>query len=217
MGYIYKNIAANTAFTEIVPLNTINSFSTITITNTGGDCAIDVYLYKISSAGVVETIYILHDTFMSFDVTLVLDPSDFTFDNSLYSLRFETTTSADIIVDASSERYLAIFKDSYITTVPSSLQARFASDTYTYVENGVTRARTSSYIPTWQEAVSAGKIDTPRMSIDKSLIVIKGDFDVADNQLTSNFVSAAYPYNHVLTEDEALLLFEGKLFNKNHK
>ena len=93
MGYIYKNIAANTAFTEIVPLNTINSFSTITITNTGGDCA-------ISAAGVVETFYILHGTFMSFDVTLVLDPSDFTFDNSLYSLRFETTTSADIIINA---------------------------------------------------------------------------------------------------------------------
>lgn len=100
MGYIYKNIAANTAFTEIVPLNTINSFSTITITNTGGDCAIDLYLYKISAAGVVETFYILHGTFMSFDVTLVLDPSDFTFDNSLYSLRFETTTSADIIINA---------------------------------------------------------------------------------------------------------------------
>jgi hypothetical protein len=100
MGYIYKNRAANTAFTEIVPLNTINSFSTITITNTGGDCAIDVYLYKISSEGVVETFYILHDTFMSFDVTLVLDPSDFTFDNSVYSLRFETTTSADIIISA---------------------------------------------------------------------------------------------------------------------
>ena len=37
---------------------------------------------------------------MSFDVTLVLDPSDFTFDNFLYSLRFETTTSADIIISA---------------------------------------------------------------------------------------------------------------------
>jgi len=217
MGYIYKNIAANTAFTEIVPLNIINSFSTITITNTGLDCAINLYLYKISSAGVVETIYILHDTFMTSDVTLVLDPSDFTFDNSLYSLRFETTTSADIIIDASAERYLAIFKDSYITTVPSSLQARFASDTYTYVENGVTLARTSSYIPTWKEAVIAGKIDIARVSIDKSLIVIKGDFDVADNQLTSNFISSSYPYDRILTEDEALLLFEGKLFNKNHK
>ena len=81
----------------------------------------------------------------------------------------------------------------------------------------MTLARTSSYIPTWEEAVRAGKIDTPRVSIDKSLIVIKGDFDVADNQLTSNFVSVPYPYNHILTEDEALLLFEGKLFNKNHK
>ena len=126
MGYIYKNIAAGIAFTEIVPLNTISKFETITITNTGADATINIYLYATEDAvvssplipdspnpqletiidTVEKTFYILHDTLMTADVTLVLDPSDFAFDNSLYSLRFDTTTSADIIINATASDYV---------------------------------------------------------------------------------------------------------------
>jgi hypothetical protein len=114
MSYIYKKILAGTAFTELIPLNSIKDWETITIANTGADSIINVYLYKVLEAvtaaeieqGIgetAETIFILHDTSMTADVTLVLDPSDFDFDNSNYSLRFDTTTSADITVNATSQ------------------------------------------------------------------------------------------------------------------
>lgn len=114
MSYIYKKILANTAYTELIPLNSIKDWETITIANTGADSIINVYLYKVLEtvtegelaqgiSGTSETIYILHDTTMTADVTLVLDPSDFDFDNSNYSLRFHTTTSADVTINATSQ------------------------------------------------------------------------------------------------------------------
>jgi hypothetical protein len=114
MSYIYKNIVEGTAYTELIALNSITSWETITIANTGADSIINVYLYKVLEAvtdaelaqGIgeaAETIYVLHDTAMTADVTLVLDPSDFDFDNSKYSLRFETTTSADITINIDSK------------------------------------------------------------------------------------------------------------------
>lgn len=112
MSYIYKNILEGTAWTEIVPLNTITSWKTITIANTGADSVINIYLHRIvETQGQVDTAvedkkYVLHDTTMTADVTLVLDPSDFGFDNSIYSLRFETTTSADIIIDSEPVTYV---------------------------------------------------------------------------------------------------------------
>lgn len=114
MGYIYKKILENTAYTELIPLNSIKDWETITIANTGADSIINVYLYKVLESvteaqlaqgisGTSETIFILHDTSMTADVTLVLDPSDFDFDNSNYSLRFDTTTSADVTINATSQ------------------------------------------------------------------------------------------------------------------
>lgn len=114
MGYIYKKILENTAYTELIPLNSIKDWETITIANTGADSIINVYLYKVLESvtegelaqgisGTSETIFILHDTAMTADVTLVLDPSDFDFDNSNYSLRFDTTTSADVTINATSQ------------------------------------------------------------------------------------------------------------------
>ena len=219
MGYIYKNIPANVSFTEIVPLNNIDTFNTITITNTGVDCTINLYLYKILD-GVVKTFYILHNTFMTSDVTLVLDPSDFEFDNSLYSLRFHTTSSADIIINAQSEVYLALLKHTYESAVPSELQARFAGGTYTYNQDGETANRTGSYTPTWKEAVLKGQLDVPRASLDGRLLIVKGDFGLAASELASLISSgpnSSFPSNFVLTKAEALSLLEGKLFNKNHK
>ena len=118
MSYIYKNILEGTAWTEIIPLNTIDTFETITISNTGADAYITMYLYnatktvtnEIEAQGVNDTIgkfFVLKAIAMTSDVTLVLDTGDFAFDNTLYSLRFETTTSADIIINATPSGYKA--------------------------------------------------------------------------------------------------------------
>lgn len=135
MGYIYKNIAANIA-TEILPLHTIDIFTSISLCNKGTDCSVDVYVCKIledaganlRAQGILdkkEEVYFLYQTVVKQYTTLILYPSDFGFDNSSYSLYVKGTQAVDIIVNATPSTTEAVkteWVDTAIDTRESSIQ-----------------------------------------------------------------------------------------------
>ena len=110
MSYIYKNIIAATD-TEVLPLHTIDTFTSISICNKGTDCSTDIYLSrtledvgaKLRAQGIQDTkdvVYFLYQTVIKQYTTLILDPSDFSFDNSLYSLYIKGSQNLDVIINA---------------------------------------------------------------------------------------------------------------------
>tara|TARA_R110000737_G_scaffold225753_3_gene240534 strand:+ start:427 stop:930 length:504 start_codon:yes stop_codon:yes gene_type:complete len=101
MGLINKIVEAGDqtdSNVDIIPLNTIDSFKSISLSGPGTDIIVDLYLYKIvqditaeeEAAGInriVENIYILNSYNLYAGQTLILSTDDFAFNNAIWSLR----------------------------------------------------------------------------------------------------------------------------------
>ena len=77
---------------------------------------------------------------------------------------------------------------------------------------------TEAYTPTWKESAFKGKLGAPRVSLDGSLVILKGEFSLLTGELTSIIAlgnGLAYPNNSVLTKTEAQTLANGNLFTQS--
>jgi len=76
---------------------------------------------------------------------------------------------------------------------------------------------TEAYTPTWKESAFKGKLGAPRVSLDGSLIIVKGEFSMMTGELTAmkNLgAGLSYPDNTILTKTEAQELARGSLFTE---
>ena len=74
---------------------------------------------------------------------------------------------------------------------------------------------TEVYTPSWKESVFKGLLGAPRVSLDGSLIIIKGEFSLLTGELSAIVAlgnGMSYPNNSVLTKTEAQALANGSLF-----
>ena len=115
------------------------------------------------------------------------------------------------------ELYICLTKATYESAVPSVLQPKLGWNNYTYEADGETVASTTAYTPTWEEAAFKGKLGAPRKSLDRNLIIVKGEFSMLEGELTAIIAlgnGIAYPNNSVLTKTEAQTLAGGELFTE---
>ena len=76
---------------------------------------------------------------------------------------------------------------------------------------------TEDYHPTWKEVTFRGGLGAPRVSLDGSLIIVKGEFSMMKGELTAMKNLGAgldYPNNSILTKSEAQELARGSLFTE---
>ena len=77
---------------------------------------------------------------------------------------------------------------------------------------------TEAYTPTWKESAFKGNLGAPRVSLDGSLIIVKGEFSMLTGELTAMIAlgnSLDYPNNSILTKTEAQTLANGSLFTES--
>ena len=77
---------------------------------------------------------------------------------------------------------------------------------------------TEAYTPTWKESAFRGKLGAPRVSLDGSLIIVKGEFSMLEGELTAMIAlgnGLDYPNNSILTKTEAQTLANGSLFTES--
>ena len=112
------------------------------------------------------------------------------------------------------ELYICLKKDTYESKVPDALKSKLGWNEYEYDDDGEI-SKTTAIHPTWKEAVFKGLLGSPRVSLDGSLIIVKGEFSLLTGELTSMIAlgdSLAYPNNSILTKSEAQTLANGELF-----
>ena len=115
---------------------------------------------------------------------------------------------------ANYEMYICLNKATYESQIPTELQSNLGWNNYTYNDDGSIDT-TTAYRPTWKESAFAGKLGAPRVSLDGSLIIVKGAFSMLTGEMTAVVAlgaSLVYPVNSVLTKSEAQTLANGDLF-----
>ena len=115
------------------------------------------------------------------------------------------------------ELYICLKKDTYESKVPDALKSKLQWDEIEYNDDGTVKSTTTIH-PTWKEATFKGFLGSPRVSLDGSLIIVKGEFSLLKGELTSIIAlgdSLAYPNNSILTKSEAQTLANGELFTAN--
>lgn len=115
------------------------------------------------------------------------------------------------------ELYICLKKATYESKVPDALKSKLGWNEYTYNDDGSIET-TTAYHPTWKESAFKGKLGAPRESLDKELIIVKGEFSMLTGELTSIIAlgnGLDYPNNSVLTKTEAQTLANGNLFTES--
>ena len=116
------------------------------------------------------------------------------------------------------ELYICLKKDTYESKVPDALKSKLQWDEYEYGDDGEV-TKTTTIHPTWKEATFKGFLGNPRVSLDGSLIIVKGEFSLLKGELTSMIAlgdGMDYPNNSILTKSEAQTLANGELFTANN-
>ena len=106
------------------------------------------------------------------------------------------------------ELYICLKKTTYESKVPDALMPQFGWNEYEYDDDGEV-ASVTEYHPTWKEVAFKGKLGAPRMSLDGSLIIVKGAFSMLTGELTAMKAlgtGMSYPNNAILTKSEAQTL-----------
>ena len=112
------------------------------------------------------------------------------------------------------ELYICLKKVTYESQIPTVLQSKLGWNEYEYDDDGEVTS-TTAYRPTWKESAFRGKLGAPRVSLDGSLIIVKGEFSMLEGELTAMIAlgnGLAYPNNSILTKTEAQTLANGSLF-----
>ena len=115
------------------------------------------------------------------------------------------------------ELYICLKKSTYNSKVPDVLKAKLGWNESEYDEDGEITS-TTAYHPTWKESAFRGKLGAPRVSLDGSLIIVKGEFSMLEGELTAMIAlgnGLAYPNNSILTKTEAQTLANGSLFTSS--
>ena len=113
------------------------------------------------------------------------------------------------------ELYICLKKATYESAVPSVLQPKLGWNVHEYDSEGEITS-TTAYTPTWKESAFKGYLGAPRVSLDGSLIIVKGEFSMLEGELTAMIAlgsGMSYPNNSILTKSEAQTLANGELFN----
>ena len=114
------------------------------------------------------------------------------------------------------ELYICLKKATYESKVPDILKTKLGWNEYEYDDDGEI-TKTTAYHPTWKESAFRGKLGAPRVSLDGSLIIVKGEFSMMTGELTAmkNLgAGLSYPDNTILTKTEAQELARGSLFTE---
>jgi len=116
------------------------------------------------------------------------------------------------------ELYICLKKITYESQIPTVLQSKLGWNEYEYDDDGEITS-TTAYRPTWKESAFRGKLGAPRVSLDGSLIIVKGEFSMLEGELTAMIAlgnGLAYPNNSILTKTEAQTLTNGSLFTASN-
>ena len=115
------------------------------------------------------------------------------------------------------ELYICLKKTTYESQVPTVLQPKLVWNEYKYDSDGEIDT-TTAYRPTWKESAFRGKLGAPRVSLDGSHIILKGEFSMLEGELTAMIAlgnGLVYPNNSILTKTEAQTLANGSLFTSS--
>ena len=115
------------------------------------------------------------------------------------------------------ELYICLKKTTYESQIPTVLQPKLGWNEYEYDDDGEITS-TTAYRPTWKESAFRGKLGAPRVSLDGSHIILKGEFSMLEGELTAMIALGngfVYPNNSILTKTEAQTLANGSLFTSS--